>query len=449
MAMLGCDDGGTASTTQQRPRPAGPATDVIRDRFAAPETVGRAGTDTEDDLDISAGGDGSVVLAWTFASSDRGPSIRVTTRRGQGGWHAPERLSPPGEAGDPRAAMNVEGDASVMWRRFVPSKTFGSGHDLLEISVRRVRGHWSAPHRIRVRGGVPRLRDGAYRLAVAPNGDVVAVWFAHPSMQTVRLRAITQVSDGRWTKPVTLETGARLSSLDLSVADSGEAAVTWIADDGLYVARRANRGSWSQPERVPVGSAADAMWPQVGVLDDGRIIVTWEPRLSGLPAVLVTRSRDGIWSSPRVLEPAARAQGESETPELATAGDAALVVWRQRVPDRTGFGRTSVYAITQAGEGRWSAPVRVYGNESGLDVALTRTGHAFVAVTTPPDVERGIDVAVVTKPPNAKWSHPQRLTPGGSATGLPHVAAAGNDEGVVAWLSDPDNAQGRPAGWVG
>jgi hypothetical protein len=31
---------------------------------------------------------------------------------------------------------------------------------------------------------------------------------------------------------------------------------------------------------------------------------------------------------------------------------------------------------------------------------------------------------------------------------LPHVAAAGNDEGVAAWLSDPDNAQGRPAGWV-
>jgi hypothetical protein len=148
--------------------------------WSPPELVNQAGTsDSIDDLTpkIAVDSAGVVHVAWYEMLSSISGQLAYARRVG-GAWTTKEIPTVPGATdwnpGDYDLAVEPGGVAHLVWNSWADHDGAGSDTDIFW--ARRVAGTWSTAELVNDYGNADSAPDDTPRLAIAPDGEVYAVW---------------------------------------------------------------------------------------------------------------------------------------------------------------------------------------------------------------------------------------------------------------------------------
>lgn len=182
--------------------------------------------------DVALDGAGNAFAVWDTLDQ----AIYVSRRAAVSGvWSPPVRLTPAGRRGLPRLAVNERGDAAVVWISYS-----GAWQGAAAAFWSREQATWSAPQTL---GEAPYL-DALVALDETGNATVVGV--PPPHLATARLDLFERGSgDAAWRGALTLALTRHPTDLALVAGGDGRAAVSWVADDTLFVAQKKRTGTWT------------------------------------------------------------------------------------------------------------------------------------------------------------------------------------------------------------
>jgi hypothetical protein len=236
----------------------------------------------------------------------------------------------------------------------------------------RTGGVWGAPVTLTTQG----TRGN---IAVAPNGDVLAIWTFHlnNSSAPVEVQAAFY-RGGHWGNPITLTTnGAGVNGYQLAtVGFDGQDQATVIWEQitstspsymcALEEATGNAANGFAAPQIIANGCQG---WIELAVNSAGQAIaIQGAPTLEVAPVIAISRDTNGIWGTPVTV--AARGYG-NESPNVALGNNGtAVVIWRTRVQS----------AVAVRENGVWGAPATppsVVGG--GGSAAVDGNGNAVIA----------------------------------------------------------------------
>lgn len=246
-----------------------------------------------------------------------------------------------------------------------------------------------------------------------------------------------------WSGPSTLgPTGRESGAPEIAVAPDGEAIAVWAGSKpkGIQVSTRAPGGRWTPP--VTLGPAQESE-PRIAV-SARKAVVVWSTNLDtrGYETSVVlaaTRIKGKPWSKARNISKEKRWREEPEGREprvTITPAGKAVAIWQA---GDEGHSTTSfIRSATQAARSTsWSAPIGLPGSIEGenAEVGATRGGETVAIWGASYDEESGLEVA--SRPAHGKWRRSQRLDrPGSYATPLLTVTSTGEAIGVWATQSE-------------
>jgi hypothetical protein len=279
---------------------------------------------------------------------------------------------------------------AVVWE-----ESSAGGQDSWLLERHRVRGVWSAPHRLGAGSGV--------RAAIDGDGAITVAWQGFRGGSNVKV--VTRSADGRWGAVHEL---ARFGGApELAMNHSGATAVAWATERGVGMAMR-RRGQPGWRSMPPLRGAIGGPDPVRIALDDrGRALVLWgrssenELGLARKHLAWSTTTGDGVWAETRYLDD--RVRGVVEFMDLAmNARGQAVAVWTQ--------GMTAAAARFAFGAG-WTEPTHV--EVGGTPAALVTPQGTALAL---------LPGSWIYQRPGDRWeTHPLAL-----AESVKNFAAAGD-----------------------
>lgn len=320
--------------------------------WIAPRTLSPAAGDA---VGATGGVDaaGTATIVWQQYSAVAQPRIMASTRAPGGDWTAAQPISaegaavgeqPPPSALDPRVAVGPDGTVVAVWRY-----RDGGGY-VVEGAVRPPGGPWGAPQ---VLSRAARRYD-APTVTVGADGDAVAAW-VRDGQTGMSVEAVTRPAGGGWSAPVTLSAaGATEAALPaLGPGDGGViAAWSWRGGAGdLWRVQAAalTPAGWSAPHDLSQPTTSPPV-PAAAALPGGGGWVAWD-REAGTGKVVEAAARDGAgaWGKPATLtDPDATAGA----PDLERSGDGRIAL-ATAVGMGPATARVEVRFATSAG---WTAP---------------------------------------------------------------------------------------------
>jgi len=341
-------------------------------------------------------------------------------------WSAPATVTSGGsQVLAPSVAANAAGRTASGW----------VSNGQLLVSIRDGVANWPAAT------ALPSASVLANTLAVAPDGDVVAVWLEGTSVNAVLKTAA--YTGGGWTPVSTLSAGAA-RNLDLAMDAAGNVTAAWMESSAATntCAIRAASGTAASGFAAPALLSTDCR----NVLDltvnsRGDAIVAWSNRLviyGGSPVIVSQRSgAAGAWSLPVIV---AGATYRSNSAHVALADNGrAIAVWSDAYGPQ--FARRTA-------NGTWGVPAAVDPSGSasytGLtDVVMDATGNATavfgifdMTFTAKQLVARRLGSGAVA------WARKTPLTSVTSVVEQVRMAANSNGSIVVGWFDSNVKANG-------
>jgi len=349
---------GTHTIVQSAVRPAGGAWQAPRD-LSAP---GQEAFEPQ----VAVDAHGTAVAIWERFNGTHF-IVQATVRSRRGAWQAPVDLSAPGgDATQPHVALDAQGTAVAIWRRF-------NGSDfIVQGSVRPADGAWQAPTDLSGGG------NSAYhpQLAVDAQGTAVAVWERSNATNAI-VQATVRARGGAWQAPVDLSApGQHAVEAQVTIDAQGTALAVWRRFNGFHwivqATVRAAGGTWQAPvDLTAVGQ--DAIEPQVAADAQGNALAVWRRLNDGAYWTVqsMTRSTDGSWQAPSDLTPPR--QDHPRKPQVAVdAHGNAFAVWLNwSFPAY----HDTVQGTVRPADGPWQAPTD-----------LSRPGQDYV---TEPELAAG------------------------------------------------------------
>jgi hypothetical protein len=344
---------------------------------------------------------GNAVVVWTRFD---GTQYRIQARRrtASGVLSAVQTLSAAGEdALDPHVAMDPDGNAVVVWRRF------DGANWRIQARRRATGGGLSAVQSLSAAGRNADLPQ----LAVDANGRALVVWERYDG-SSYRVQARRRTSSGRLSAVQTLSaSGQNATQPQVAVDSNGNAVVVWARYDGanfrIEVERRTSSGGLSLVRSLSA-AGQDAFHPQLAMDPDGNAVVVWE-RADGMNDRIQARRRTSSGGLSAVQTLSASGQ-DAIHPQVAVDGDGnAVVVWARF--DGSAF---RIEARRRAAGGGLSAVqiLSAVGHEPQL--AMDRDGNAVVVWSV---IYDGLNSRIQAR----------RRTPSGSLSAVLTLSAAGLD----------------------
>jgi len=278
-------------------------------------------------------------------------------------------------------STNGSGTSAVM---FMPS----SGG--LQASV-QVAGAWSAPATLSSLGP---YGNGTGRIAVAPNGDVLAVWsFSTTNTYLPNETQAKFFTAGHWSNAITLSTSVYGNAYSVGLPSIGfdghsQATVIWeqitnptTVTCALQAAVGNAANGFASPQIISNATTCYG-WTRLAVNSGGQAVaVEGAAGILSEPVVGISRDLTGTWSAPVTVAAYAYRQNQ---PNVGLGDDGtAVVVWRTR----SGVS----YAVRS--NGSWSPaaglPVLVGQAGGGTSVGVDGSGNAmaiFQQVTIRPGI---------------------------------------------------------------
>ena len=285
--------------------------------------------------------------------------------------------------------------------------------------VVQTHGVWSAPVTL---SSATNLEAN---VAVAPNGDVLAVWSFRTSNSYLPITAQAAFyASGKWGRPITLSTNVfgNVSSRGLPAIafdSASQANIVWedvtsaspIAC-GLKVATGTAASGLGAAQTISTASTCFG-WTRLALNESGTAIaVQGVPGILSGAVVAISRSASGVWSAP--VSVAAAGVYRQRQPKVGLANDgSAVLLWLTNGSVR--------YAVRA--NNTWSAPatlpVLIGGAGGAADLAVDGAGNAVALFT-----QTGIGAGGYSTflPAGGTWQPKLRL-PNGSDLNV--VASAG------------------------
>ncbi len=292
---------------------------------------------------------GDVIATWESSLGYHvGWGVQAAVKPASRGWQSPVQLGGPlgegpGAEGDASLAVDHNGDAIVVW-----SENLWEPAPARSVVVASVMAHasgvWSPPVQLSANGGFPRA-------AIAPNGEVIAVWrssdmSAGPSLQAVRGSAT--VPGGAWQAPEVVVAEPVREDFQVALGAGGDAALLWArpaqgetCESSLMAVTRVGGGAWRAPAQLST-SGVCVLDPRLALNAAGRAVAAWESDTtpSRTLQAAVGSTKAGTWQKPTQLVTVTRYQvrpcrdicpGRPQAlPQVAVgARGNAVIVWNQ------------------------------------------------------------------------------------------------------------------------
>ena len=356
---------GANQIVQAASRPAGGAWSGAADISVA----GRDAVEPQVAIDSA----GNAVAVWSRSDGLR-TVVQEATLAAGGGWSAPIDLSnAEGNAAAPQVAVDVAGDAVVVWSRF------NGLNQIVQAASRPAGGAWSGAVDLSLAGG-----DAVEpQVAIDGAGNATAVWSRNGGANFI-VQSSTRAAGGPWSSPPSdlSIAGGPAGEPQIAVGASGEAVAVWSCNDGanriVQSAARAAGGPWSGAvDLTATGSDSDK--PQVALAPGGEAVAVWARDTVGFNTVAqaALRSPGGSWSAAANLSTGASI---AEAPQVAVdrAGDW-IAVWSDSAASPS-----VILSATRPASGGWEGMRRLSEqgeNSVGAQIALAPDGNG-VAIWT-------------------------------------------------------------------
>jgi hypothetical protein len=346
--------------------------------WKTPLTVPSAGNAAA--VALATSGNGDTTAVWVDRKTG-GPSQVWSSNRASGDtWSAPFQLPLTGATSDtlgaPGLAEDAQGNVVAAWTESNQQHTA-----TWLLASRRTNGVWSAPRRLSDAGA--RVYDeNPARVSVDGAGEFVVAWsqFLAPSIISVDAEElIGEVWEGE--QEIT-SGGDYLYSVALSENAAGEATAAWAdLQKGTLQAATLRNGAWSvkNPSATHLyATCATPPPPQVGVDSAGDALLAW---VGGSGQVMAQDlSAEGTWTGSAQSISNVPGGGHASAPRVSVdpAGDA-LVSWTAYDPLT---GSRSIEAAWRAAGGGWGAPVTLSGpdaDDSAPSLSMDARGNAVAA----------------------------------------------------------------------
>jgi hypothetical protein len=373
--------------------------------------------------DVAATRDGTAAVAYIQ------DGIRVTVRRPGGDWTRPRKVSR-GHTGvaSPDVEIDRRGEILVAWtQNGVLGPAPPRGPNYVRVAIGGTDGDWSAPRTV---GRTRHFVDGNPRLAIDDDGDAVLGWRGVRRTRAGARDAL-QVADrpagGVFGSARSLEVGA----IDHAVAIDarGAAYATWAVTvppahvrSAIRLARRTSSGGWTRPVTVFADRAGS---PQLGLPDDGSLLLAWRAGQQGIGATRtgLAMAAEGVAGAPigpaRVLS-SARTLG----PRLAvTRTGEAIVAWTAVGGALDPSAGAPALYWTARPAGATFGPVEVAPDVRSDAVAMLADGTAVT-------VWSGTALRAAVRPAGGFFGEPELI----SSRGDFPVLAAGDRMAIAVWL---------------
>ncbi len=215
--------------------------------------------------------DGNATVIWS-EETPSGVLIRTRTRPHGDAWGAPLDLTTTGVATGSELALDADGRVTAVW----VNRGDGQSQAGIIQSSTRAAGVWSPVVDLSESGG----EAGDPRLAVAPQGDAVAVWLAADGGGG-KIEAARRGAGSGWAAPVVLSGAEPVNLATVALDSSGVATAAWEAFKGSARVISSSRSTAGQTWSAPVAITApdDATWfgtyPEMVVDLEGNVTVSW------------------------------------------------------------------------------------------------------------------------------------------------------------------------------
>jgi hypothetical protein len=282
-------------------------------------------------------GNGDTVIVW--AQNDGSNDQIFKSEYRDGVWTHPvgldDNISPDGEdAGDPRVAMDENGNAVITWHQ-----SDGSNNQIFMSEYRD--GAWSHPTGLDDNFS-PDGEDAQYQeVTMDNNGNALITWQQYYSGYSQIFKS--EYRNGTWDHPDDLADnispdGEDALSPEIAMDNSGNAIITWQQSDSAYTQifkSEYRNGTWDHPDGLADNISPDgnyAYYPQVAMDNNGNAIIAWFQSDNGnIAQIYLSDYRNGTWTHPADLSDNISPYGEDATSPWVAMGNNgdAVITWSQ------------------------------------------------------------------------------------------------------------------------
>jgi hypothetical protein len=279
-----------------------------------------------------------------------------------------------GHATDPHIAIDLNGNAIAVWHQsdglreniWSNRSTPDGGWDTAELIETDDYGHAGDP-----------------RVAMDPEGNAIAVWHQSDGLRANILANWFRPDDGWGTaRRIEMDDAGEGRLPDVAMDSSGNAIVVWHQSNGtrfdIWSNRLSTNGALSAAERIETNDEGDATDARVGIDADGHAIAVWK-QFDGITVdIWSNRYTPGVgWGTARRIE--RNDQGDALSPRVAVSANGdAVAVW----PQFDGS-RYDVWSNAYTPGGGWGTAERIDPRNQGLgqpvrvEVAIDANGNAL------------------------------------------------------------------------
>ena len=269
------------------------------------------------------------------------------------------------------------------------------------------------------------------RVAVAPDGDALAVW-QQQDRTGVRILANRCAAEGAWANTAqhiaASANNGEAGYPQAAISDGGGAVVVWSTMDHVWASTYSPAGAWGTPQPIEAPGGGTASQAQVAMDSSGNALAVWSQGEAGAGHIYGGRytAGTGTWDAAAMIDTAA---GTAANPQLAmepTSGRA-VAVWEQ--PDGA---VTGIWASSYTGTGWDSATVIRTGSGAAASprVAVDSGGRA-VAVWEQSD---GTLTSIwANSYDGTAWAGAATVESGAGAAAAPHVAMDAGGDALAVW----------------
>jgi len=400
---------------------------------------------------------GNTVIVWKQYDGSGKHQVYKSEYR-NGAWTHPADLADnissdgAGAALDPQVAVNNSGDAVIVWQS-VWDNIFKAEY---------LNGTWTSPENL-TDNISPDGTLLAYppRAAMDDNGNAVIVWRQADGSGNYQVYK-AEYRNGVWTIPsspadsISPDGTLVYDSPQVAMNNNGNAIIVWTQSDGsnyqVYKSEYHN-GAWTHPADLadnisPDGT--DAFTPQVAMDDNGNAIIVWQQKdNSGYQQIYKAEYRNGTWTYPADLTDKLSTDGTGAFAPRAAMDDNgnAVIVWTQY--DGSANYNYQIYKAEYR-NGAWTLPADLTDNISpdGTDASVSRVamddnGNAIIVWQQKDN--SGYQQIYKAEYRNGAWTAPQSLLDResvnlyGTDASNPDVAMDDNGNAIIVWQQADEN----------